>query len=71
MIYIKYCQFYKLKVLSYWNLNSFRTELDGLKTSLKVLSYWNLNSGVNESLENIIGLKVLSYWNLNYHSFFI
>ena len=33
-----------LKVLSYWNLNFFGSNLDENLKFLKVLSYWNLNT---------------------------
>ena len=32
-----------LKVLSYWNLNQGREEIEKVTKELKVLSYWNLN----------------------------
>ena len=34
---------FKLKVLSYWNLNSYKEFYARKKYELKVLSYWNLN----------------------------
>ena len=32
-----------LKVLSYWNLNTYDPSTNMIREMLKVLSYWNLN----------------------------
>ena len=34
---------FKLKVLSYWNLNKLGAIAEWFHSKLKVLSYWNLN----------------------------
>ena len=59
-------QLKKLKVLSYWNLNtSLSTSISQEQPLLKVLSYWNLNGESLEFRLEYDSLKVLSYWNLN------
>ena len=60
-------QLKKLKVLSYWNLNtSLSTSISQEQPLLKVLSYWNLNFKFSKITLSNNFLKVLSYWNLNY-----
>ena len=54
-----------LKVLSYWNLNTFKSSCIKDIIALKVLSYWNLNAFAVLVLQHLHLLKVLSYWNLN------